>query len=74
MVINELALGVVEELEEGEDAQTEVSPEQIERLTDVVKVLLVSMGLEEISSLYWTSLRGRLKRLKTSFGIAILTF
>ena len=37
VVINELALGVVEEPEEGEDAQTEVSPEQIERLTDVGK-------------------------------------
>ena len=35
VVINELALGVVEDPEEGD--QTEVSPEQIERLTDVVK-------------------------------------
>ena len=37
VVINELALGVVAEPEEGEEAKTEVSPEQIERLTDVVK-------------------------------------
>ena len=37
VVINELALGVVEDPEDGEDVQTEVSPEQIQRLTEVVK-------------------------------------
>ena len=37
VVINEAALGVVDEPEEGEEALTEVSPEAIERLTLVVK-------------------------------------
>ncbi len=37
VVINEIALGVVDEPEEGEEAVTEVSPEEIERLTQVVK-------------------------------------
>lgn len=37
VVINELALGVGEEPEEGEEMLTEVSPEALERLTQVVK-------------------------------------
>ena len=37
VVINEAALGVVEELKEGEEGLTEVSPEDLERLTQVVK-------------------------------------
>ena len=37
VVINELALGVGKEPEEGEETLTEVSPEELERLTQVVK-------------------------------------